>query len=120
MLLGYNIRGDVDSGKALQLTLFWQPLAATDSNYKVFVHVVDQQGALLAQRDSEPVSGFYPTSRWQVGEIIRDQYEIPFTDESGEKAKGMRVGMYKPATGERLSVTLADGTSPEDRAIALP
>ena len=90
------------------------------ADYKVFVHVVDDQANLLNQRDSDPVDGFYPTNLWQKGEIVRDQYRITFSDGSGITAAALRVGMYLPATGERLPVSLADGEVPENRAVAIP
>ena len=118
--LGYNVAGGTNPGEQLHFTAFWECLAPMDESYKVFVHVVDQQGNLLDQKDTEPVDGFYPTNRWQVGQIIRDQYDIPFLDDSGVTASGLRVGMYSPGTGERLPVVLANGEMPEDRAISIP
>ena len=119
-LLGYNITGGAEPGEILHLTIFWQCLADMKNDYKVFVHVVDQQGNILAQKDGEPVTGFYSTSQWQVGEIIRDQYEIAFSDDSGIAATGLRIGMYLPSTGERLPVALSDGAMPESRAVSIP
>lgn len=82
--------------------------------------VVDQEGRLLAQKDSQPVTGFYPTSRWRAGQIVRDQYDLLFSDDTGVNAAGVRLGMYLPATGERLPVTLSNGEQPADRAVSIP
>jgi len=120
MLLGYNVAGGTQPGETLHLTLFWQGLADMDDSYKVFVHVVDDQGNLLNQKDSDPVDGFYPTNLWQKDEIVRDQYRITFLDNSGATAAGLQIGMYLRSTGERLPVVLADGEQPADRAISLP
>ena len=120
MLLGYNVAGGAQPGETVHLTLFWQALADMDDSYKVFVHVVDDQGNLLSQKDSYPVDGFYPTSLWQKDEIVRDQYRITFSDDSGATAAGLQIGMYLPATGERLPVVLSKGEMPENRAVPLP
>jgi|GEM_PF-4668186 len=120
VLLGYNLSGGAKRGETLYLTLFWQAIGHPTDNYKVFVHVVDAQGQLVNQKDNDPVDGFYPTSLWQAGQIIRDQYAIPFLDDSGAAAAGLRIGMYLPSTGERLPVTLANGEMPADRAVPIP
>ncbi len=119
-LLGYNVSGGARKGETLYLTLFWQAIEKPEDNYKVFVHVVDVQGQLLNQKDSEPVDGFYPTGVWQAGQIIRDQYAITSSDDLGLAAAGLRIGLYSPLTGERLPLTLANGDAPVDRAVHIP
>jgi hypothetical protein len=52
--------------------------------------------------------------------VIRDQYELGFTAETGGKAAGLRIGMYQLSTGERLPVVLSDGRRPDDRAVVVP
>ncbi len=118
--LGYTVSGGTKPGQRLEFTAFWQCVAPVEESYKVFLHVVDKDGQLLAQQDGEPVTGFYPTNLWRVGEIVRDQHSLEFTDNRTAAATGFRLGLYQPATGQRLAVTLADGKVPEDRAVALP
>ena len=114
-LLGYNL----DQGREyLHLTLFWQCLKPVGEDYTVFVHVLDGEGRLVGQEDMEPVHGFHATGSWLAGEVVRDQYEIPLSQAAGRTR--FKVGMYLPASGERLPVRLADGSRPEDRAILLP
>jgi hypothetical protein len=64
------------------------------------------------------VDGFYPTTKWEVGEIVRDQYDlvIPSGVPSGEYR--LKVGMYLAETGERLNV-LKDGVPLPDYQILL-
>jgi hypothetical protein len=50
------------------------------------------------------VDGFYPTSRWEAGEIVRDQYEILISPEAPSGEYQIEVGMYLAETGERLAV----------------
>jgi hypothetical protein len=82
----------------------------------VFVHVVDAQDGIRGQRDSMPVDGQRPTSGWVSGEIVVDGYRIEIRDgEARGDAYRLAIGLYDPATGERLPVvdaqgeTLADG-----------
>jgi hypothetical protein len=82
----------------LHVTLYWQAEAPPSQDYSVFVHLSDQPAILtgediLAQSDSAaPVYGFYPTTRWSTGEIVREDYTIPLPD--SRKPTLLRVGLY--------------------------
>jgi hypothetical protein len=86
-----------------QLTLYWQSLSLTNTAYTVFVHVLDSNGNIIAQRDNPPANGTRPTTSWLPPEIVADTYDLPLPPE----AAALRVGLYDPKTGERLR--LPDG-----------
>jgi len=75
-----------------------------DQDYTVFTHLVDEKQNIWGQKDNPPVDGFYPTSRWNVGEIVRDQYDILISPEAPPGEYQIEVGMYLAETGERLVV----------------
>jgi hypothetical protein len=108
-LLGFNLTGvagqSIDDsprpGFKPTLTLFWQAQANPPTDYTVFVHLVAPDGHLVAQADSPPAAGAYPTSLWDPGEIIIDSHPLPDLP-PGRYA--IRVGLYRPETGERLPV----------------
>jgi hypothetical protein len=79
----------------LDLTLYWESVAAVSDSYKLFIHIMDINGNLVAQIDSPPVSGLAPTYRWQPGDLVRDPYQIPLPPEAHE----VRVGLYTEANG---------------------
>jgi 4-amino-4-deoxy-L-arabinose transferase-like glycosyltransferase len=54
------------------VTLTWAPTATIQSNYTVFVQVLDADTRILAQVDSQPQGGSYPTSTWRAGDVITD------------------------------------------------
>ncbi|HZY41538.1 MAG TPA: DUF2723 domain-containing protein, partial [Anaerolineae bacterium] len=81
-----------------QITLYWQAVAKPDRDYSVFVQAsdrdtIDSPEAIVAQADSSaPVQGWYPTTLWSAGEIVRDDHLIaPPTD---RPAKIVVVGLY--------------------------
>lgn len=84
--------------RSWQLTLYWQALAKPDRDYSVFVHasdrdVIDGPEAIIAQADSDaPVFGWYPTSRWQPNEIVRDDHLLVI--DSDRPLKTISVGLY--------------------------
>jgi hypothetical protein len=54
------------------ITLTWTPSATIQADYTVFVQVLDAQNNILAQVDSPPQGGSYPTSTWRAGDVITD------------------------------------------------
>jgi len=107
-LVGSSLQeGQAAAGEMFHLTLLWQARAGIDGDYKVFVHLVDGEGQLIAQRDSEPVGGSMPTTTWAVGEAITDRVGLLLPSDAPPGEYQLLVGMYDPATLERLS--LLDG-----------
>jgi hypothetical protein len=119
-LLGYSIQSGFHPGNQMHLTLFWRALAKMDQNYTVFTHLVDTKGHIWGQKDNPPVDGFYPTSQWEEGEIVRDQYDIDISAEALPGEYQLEVGMYLVETGERLAVRGEEGPLPENRILLPP
>ena len=81
-----------------------------ESDYTVFVHVLDAEGQVRAQRDVQPMDGRAPTSWWLPGEVIRDEHILPLRD--AHLPPGiytLSIGMYHWTTGERLPLTDSNG-----------
>jgi len=113
-LLGYNLASErVRPGETVRLTLYWQATQAVNRNFTVFVHVLNEQGQLVAQQDNEPNGGQYPTSAWAPGKVIRDPYAIPLPAELPVGRYLLAAGMYEWPSLERLPVTL-DGAEQGD------
>ncbi len=92
--------GRVASGETFGLTLYWQVETAVATDYTVFIHLLDAEGALVAGNDGQPFGGVYPTSFWSPGETLADAHPwqlnvLPGTYE-------IRVGLYQLETGQRL------------------
>ncbi len=97
-----TLRGyDVALTESLVVTLTWAATGAPAQDYNVFVHLVDADGALLAQHDGPPDQGRYPTQWWLRGDVIVDAHRLPLAAPLPETAH-LRVGMYDPVTFTRL------------------
>ena len=85
---------EVTAGDALPAQLVWSTDAALDRRYKVFLQLLDLDGRLVAQRDSEPVGGSAKTTAWPVGESVVDNHAllIPADLPAGEYT--LIVGLY--------------------------
>lgn len=83
----------------LVLTVYWQAENPSALDYSVAVHLVAHdppQGPedVLSQADRfHPVYGWYPTSRWSAGEIVRDHYRIQVP--KGAEAQAVRIALYR-------------------------
>jgi hypothetical protein len=100
-LLGYDLAADRGE---LGVTLHWRCVHRLDANYTVFVHVVDANGNVVTQHDGQPRAGAYPTSIWDVGEVVADEHVLPLGPDLPRGDYGLRVGLYLVAAGERLPV----------------
>ncbi len=112
-LVGYHLpAGSWQPGDVLPLTLFWRTERSLAEPLKVFVHLVDEQGGLVAQTDMEPQGGLLPTWAWTPGELIDDRYGVLLPHDVEPGSYGLRIGMYQ-FSGERLPVTV-DGVATGD------
>ena len=102
---GYAVTPQVRPGEAILLTLLWRSLAPVTENYQVFVHLLDEQGAKITQADGQPVQWLRPTSTWEAGEQIVDRYGLLLPDLLPAGQYTIAVGLYHPATGQRLPVS---------------
>ncbi len=107
-LLGYQVSPvTVEPGGVVEVTLYWQALDRTDQDYAVFVHLLSRIGTMVAQRDTYPGLGRYPTSAWEPGAAFADTYRVHVPDTAYAPDVGyVQVGMYFP-DGPRL--TTSDG-----------
>jgi hypothetical protein len=107
-LVGYSSSGTTYQSTQLPgylpLTLFWRPTSETDRSYKVFIHLVDDKGQIVAQHDSIPAGGTLPTSVWLPGEIISDTHKLSLPADLPPGTYTLQIGLYLPETGERPPV----------------
>lgn len=76
-LQGYKFEQTAES---IDLTLVWQAMQNGYTNYTRFVHLIAADGAPLAQADSPPRYGSYPTSQWVAGEVVEDGVQLNLRD----------------------------------------
>jgi len=116
----YPIPDTIKPGDSLTITLYWQALARMKAevlakDYAIFVHLLDENDLILAQRNTFPGLGSFPTTLWQAGDAIADTYTLtlPETTYAPGLAQ-LEVGLFDLATGERLPVYGAEGEAVDD------
>ena len=91
----------------LPISLYWQTDEPLSTNYIIFVQLIDPDGQLVAQNDSQPIYGYYPTSQWPPGEIIPDRITIELPENLSPGDYTLIAGLYDGNTLTRLP--LRDG-----------
>ena len=104
--------------RLLRVHLFWRTRKPLTQNYTVFVHVLDQENAVIAQADGPPLNGAYPTSWWYAGQIIEDVHDVRLDNLASTDLR-IAVGMYLLESGERLEVKDERGATMVERQIIL-
>jgi hypothetical protein len=111
-LLGYRLdSAQLLSRATLTVTLFWRSDGEISADNHVFVHLLDEAGELVAQRDGVPGGG-WPTWSWQDGEVVSDNHilVVPQGVISGTGTYTVSVGLYDHGTKARLPAVMPDGT----------
>jgi hypothetical protein len=97
--------------------LYWQAQGVVKDDYTVFVHVVGPDGQMWGQRDAPSDNGAYPTRRWAAGEVVADPVRVALPADLPAGPLEVRVGMYRPDTGQRLPVLDAGGQPVDDKVV---
>jgi hypothetical protein len=104
--------------RRLQVRLNWLA-APAGGDWRVFVHVLNPDGTLAAQHDSPPMLGLMPFWKFQKGDQVEDVHPIDLTGLARDRQYTIAVGLYDPATGQRLAPTSTNQAAPEDRAVRI-
>lgn len=110
-LAAYALSDDtVPLGQIARLAVRWQPVGEIDEPYKMFLHLVDRQGALAGQTDAEPAAG-RPTSTWDEAPdvIVTGRHGLLLPADLAPGEYRLLIGLYPAAGGDRLPVCCPAG-----------
>ncbi|MBA3947666.1 MAG: glycosyltransferase family 39 protein [Herpetosiphonaceae bacterium] len=88
-------------GQALQVNLYLRAIRPMAHDYALFLHVIDQGGRIVAQRDLPLRYADYPTSHWQPGELVIDRADIALPPLPAGSYQ-LQVGLYDGQSREQL------------------
>jgi hypothetical protein len=116
VLAGHDINGlyrlDATAfhpGDQLGLSLVWRSNTIPAEDYVAAVFVANSDGQVILQQDRTPVATFRPTTTWQPGEMIRDNYGFVLPGDMPLGHYEIWVAMYRWPSLERLPVTSTGG-----------
>ena len=92
--------------------LYFEPVAAqSGATLNVFMHLMDQEGILVAQRDLLGV----PPAQWQPGIVFVQDNFVPFTRKLKPGTYRLYLGLYDWQSGLRVPVVDQDDMPLADR-----
>lgn len=82
-------------GDLVWVTLTWEALMPMDRDWSLFIHLRDEQGFLVGQRDLYPGNGSLATSDLHPGRHWQDRYAIPISPSAyAPEQITVLVGLY--------------------------
>lgn len=80
----------------LTLTTYWTAVAPPTHSYQLFIHLVDKQGVVVAQRDDVPGNekGLVPTTSWQANSNILVDQNLPLPAHLSSGEYYLQIGAY--------------------------
>jgi hypothetical protein len=98
-LLGVQVMA-VDADR-LWARIRWRAAAPLTKDYTIFVHYL-RDGELVAQADSRPAGGHYPTTIWRPGDVVNDDHYVAGVGASLTGRDVLRIGFWQPESGDKL------------------
>ncbi len=95
--------GRAAPGEAVRVTAFWKVNQAIAADYTIFVHIEDVDGKVdRLNADHMPVQGTYPTSKWKVGETVKDEFTIYVPPGMAVRGLNVLIGLWDPKSDQRM------------------
>lgn len=82
------------AGQDWPIQFHWHAVETIDHNWKLFMHLINDAGDIVAQLDEYPLGGRWPTAVWQANETITDHHAIPLPADLPPGAYHLRLGFY--------------------------
>ncbi|GMU60878.1 MAG: hypothetical protein AMXMBFR34_26410 [Myxococcaceae bacterium] len=95
------------AGDGVRVSLNFKVLGKIDRDYMIFVHVEDVDGR-VDRLNVDHAPRLKPTSAWQPGETVRDDFEIPIPPTMPVRGLNLVLGFWDPRTDERLPLKNKD------------
>ena len=103
------VNPEVKEGDPILLLLYWRAQSRINSDYTVFVHLVDQNGNEVAGYEKYPRGGKAPTSTWVPGQRIVDAIVLPLPDNlPADNRYQLEIGMFDASNGQRIEIQGVD------------
>ncbi|HJZ45861.1 MAG TPA: glycosyl transferase, partial [Roseiflexaceae bacterium] len=106
-LRGFGLAQGGTPSRSANIKLYWEVRADPARNYTLFLHVIGPDGRRYVQLDLP-----YPTSTWPAHRFQTTDVPLALPASAPPGQYQVIIGLYDPATGQRLTVRAADATDP--------
>lgn len=103
-LRDYRLVGQPTRSSPLRARLLWEPLGLTPDDWTVGTYLLDAAGRIRAQDDRQFCDGSYPTSQWQIDDLISDDRVLPIPQDLPAGDYQLAIVIYRPSDNTRLPV----------------
>jgi hypothetical protein len=89
--------------RSLDLRFVWRVDQTPAQPVKMFVHLLNDKGQRVAQRDSAPFDDKADTRQWRTGDAYQDVYSLPLPANLAPGRYQVEVGIYDAGSGTRFT-----------------
>ena len=93
----------VKPGTDIPIQFRWQTNEVQTRDLTLFVHLLNEEGEIVAQQDEKPGHGRWPTPGWQIGQQIHHTLTIALPETLPLGSYSFRIGWYDDAGSVPLS-----------------
>lgn len=105
-LAGVQVEPDQSTtpgGKPVKVILYWEAVRPVEADYVSSVHLLGRDAQSVGQVNRYPACGMVPTSRWQPGQVWRDEYLVTVARDATAPSKLLvSVGLFDPRAHRAL------------------
>ena len=95
----------------LSIGLYWRARAKPQDDYLAVVQLRDSNGQVVLEQAARPASGTYPTTEWNVGEVLLDWHDLKVPPTLAAAKYQIAVLLRDAATGKALGETVISSIS---------
>ncbi|MDE2858916.1 MAG: glycosyltransferase family 39 protein [Chloroflexota bacterium] len=95
--------------KPLRVDLLWETAALLKRDFTVSVKLLDENGLIAAQRDSQPQLNLRPTSGWHIDEAIFSPHELELMQRRSDGEYQIIIEVYYFEAGQPVNIPTASG-----------
>lgn len=114
-----SLPAQVRAGDALPATFALHAREEVNIDYTFFAHLIDPAGVVVAQVDTWPQGGAWPTSNWVQDQVVVDAYALALPLDAPPGDYTLVIGMYDSLDGSRLPVRDSEGHLTPDSQLTL-
>jgi hypothetical protein len=103
VLRGFSIPQEVQAGETISITFYWEALSNIATDYRQFLHLMDENETLVSQHDAPPLTSLF-TSNWPLAFPLHETIQLTMPAEADSYY--LYTGLYNDFG--RLSVDAPD------------
>jgi len=105
-LLGFKpIPFEIKAGDSLPIGLYWRARGKPQGDYLFVVQLRDGNGNLILQDSARPAQDTYPTTQWNLGEVLLDWHDLTLPKPLGRGKVRLIVMVIDSQSGRILGET---------------